>query len=167
MEGLQQQPTVNHQSVMPRACLSLLLALLVAACSSANANSSKNGSKIELGTQGDQLAFTQTEVEVQAGEQVWLTFINNAKALQHNWVLVKGGEQVAQQVSDAALTAGLANELQQVDQTVILAQSPLLESGERTEIAFTAPTEAGAYTYLCTFPGHFLVGMKGTLIVKP
>jgi len=26
--------------------------------------------------------------------------------------------------------------------------------------------KAGTYTFLCTFPGHFVAGMKGTLVVK-
>lgn len=142
----------------------MVVALFVTACSRAHAST---GTKVELSTKGDQLAFTQTELQVQAGERVLLTFTNSSKALQHNWVLVKGGEPVAQQVSNAALAAGLENGLQLPDQTAILANSPLAQSGERVEIAFTAPTEPGAYTYLCTFPGHFLVGMKGTLVVKP
>ena len=30
---------------------------------------------------------------------------------------------------------------------------------------FTAPA-AGNYIFLCTFPGHYVAGMKGTLTVK-
>jgi plastocyanin len=32
--------------------------------------------------------------------------------------------------------------------------------------SFGAPAKPGSYTYLCTFPGHFVAGMKGVLVVK-
>ena len=35
-----------------------------------------------------------------------------------------------------------------------------------TEITFKAPAAAGTYPYLCTFPGHYAAGMKGTLVIK-
>ena len=31
--------------------------------------------------------------------------------------------------------------------------------------SFAAPA-AGSYVFLCTFPGHYVAGMKGTLTVK-
>ena len=38
--------------------------------------------------------------------------------------------------------------------------------GETVEVTFDAPKAPGVYTFICTFPGHFLAGMKGTLTVK-
>jgi azurin len=48
----------------------------------------------------------------------------------------------------------------------VLAYTGLAGGGETVEISFKAPATAGAYPYLCTFPGHFQAGMKGTLTVK-
>jgi azurin len=48
----------------------------------------------------------------------------------------------------------------------ILAYTPLAGGGDTVEVTFAAPTKPGSYTYLCTFPGHFAMGMKGTLVVK-
>jgi len=28
------------------------------------------------------------------------------------------------------------------------------------------PAAPGSYPYVCTFPGHFVAGMKGNLVVK-
>ena len=39
-------------------------------------------------------------------------------------------------------------------------------AGETVEVTFKVPAAAGDYTYLCSFPGHFQAGMKGTLTVK-
>jgi azurin len=48
----------------------------------------------------------------------------------------------------------------------VLASTPLAGPGETVEVTFKAPTAAGEYTFLCSFPGHFLSGMKGALTVK-
>ncbi|HEU5090712.1 MAG TPA: plastocyanin/azurin family copper-binding protein, partial [Roseiflexaceae bacterium] len=34
------------------------------------------------------------------------------------------------------------------------------------EVTFKAPAP-GTYTFLCTYPGHYAAGMKGTLTVEP
>ena len=48
----------------------------------------------------------------------------------------------------------------------ILANTKLAGGGETVEVTFTAPTEPGEYTYICSFPGHVSGGMKGTLTVR-
>lgn len=143
--------------------LLLLTVIGLSACDRARAS----GVTLELSSQGDQLAFNQTTFQVNSGEALTVIFRNRSKALQHNWVLVKGDDEVADQVSETALTAGLAQEAILVDNAQVLAHTKLIPSGEVATISFTAPTEPGSYTYLCTFPGHYLIGMKGTLVVNP
>lgn len=147
-----------------RGVLLLLMLVVVSACSDARANT---GVELELGSQGDQLAFSTTTLTARAGEPVTVVFTNNAKALQHNWVLVQGDDQVANQVSEQALTAGPDQNALLANQPNIVAHTNLLPSGETASLTFTAPTLPGAYTYLCTFPGHYLMGMKGTLQIEP
>jgi azurin len=48
----------------------------------------------------------------------------------------------------------------------IIAHTGLVAGGESDTVTFTAPEEPGDYEYICTFPGHFAAGMKGTLTVK-
>jgi azurin len=48
----------------------------------------------------------------------------------------------------------------------LVAYTPLAGNGETVEVVFNAPSKAGSYNYICTFPGHYALGMKGTLIVK-
>jgi azurin len=48
----------------------------------------------------------------------------------------------------------------------VLASTALAGGGETVEVTFKAPAAAGTYTFLCSFPGHFAVGMRGTLVVK-
>ena len=47
----------------------------------------------------------------------------------------------------------------------VIAHTTLAGAGETVEVTFKVPA-AGTYTYLCTFPGHFQAGMRGTLTVK-
>jgi azurin len=48
----------------------------------------------------------------------------------------------------------------------VIVASSVIGNGEKTEVNFKAPSVPGRYEYICTFPGHFAVGMKGVLIVK-
>ena len=48
----------------------------------------------------------------------------------------------------------------------IIANTGLAGPGETVEVSFVAPKEPGTYPYLCSFPGHYAVGMKGDLVVK-
>jgi azurin len=141
----------------------LLVLLWLSACGKARASSVT----LELSSQEDQLAFTTAILQAKVGEAMTITFNNKSKALQHNWVLVKGGDDVAQQVSEAAVIAGLEQEALLANNENVLAHTALLKSGETATLTFRAPAEPGQYIYLCTFPGHYLVGMKGTLVVEP
>ncbi|MDQ5977348.1 MAG: hypothetical protein QG602_320, partial [Verrucomicrobiota bacterium] len=42
----------------------------------------------------------------------------------------------------------------------------LLGPKQSEEIVFTAPAEAGEYPFICSFPAHFIAGMKGVMVVK-
>ena len=46
----------------------------------------------------------------------------------------------------------------------VIAHTKMIGGGETTVIEFVAP-EAGTYTYICSFPGHYAM-MKGKLIVE-
>jgi plastocyanin len=42
----------------------------------------------------------------------------------------------------------------------------LLGPRKSAEITFKVPAETGDYAYICSFPAHFMVGMKGVITVK-
>jgi azurin len=52
------------------------------------------------------------------------------------------------------------------DSAEILHHTKLVQAGEQDVIEFTAPTEAGDYPYLCTYPGHWAI-MNGVMKVAP
>jgi azurin len=46
----------------------------------------------------------------------------------------------------------------------VLHATRLLATGERAVLRFRAPTAAGAYPYICSFPGHWAT-MRGAMTV--
>lgn len=108
-------------------------------------------------------------IVVQPGEEIRINLTTRsqlpATAMAHNWVLLTMETDPAAFAS-AAIQAK-ANDYIPQDQTdKILAQTGLAAGGETVSVTFTAPDTPGEYEYVCTFPGHFSAGMRGTLVVK-
>jgi len=116
------------------------------------------------------LKFSKDAITVKPGEKVTIKLVNStelpAGAMSHNLVLLAAGAD-AHKVDQAATKAGKDKDYipEGVDDQ-ILAHTGLVAGGESDTITFTAPEKAGDYEYICTFPGHFAAGMKGTLTVK-
>jgi azurin len=147
--------------------VALASALLLAACggssSGGGGGGGGGGGALNVTTPGEQLAFQPATLTAAANQNVSVTFKNGSAAQKHNWVLVKGGDDVAAKVDEAAAGAGEAAGYVPQDPNVA-ANTKLLNGGESGSASFTLP--AGTYTYLCTFPGHYIAGMKGTLTVQ-
>lgn len=115
---------------------------------------------------GNQLLFEQDELSVEAGQQVTIVFKNTATspAMEHNVIVLNdNSDATINRVGQAALSAA-ANEYIPEDDAV-LAATPLAKPGDTVEVTFTAPSEPGQYSYICTFPGHYAM-MRGTMTVK-
>lgn len=146
--------------------VALASALALAACGSGGGTTTGEGggANLNISTAGEALQFAPAALNATAGQQAKLTFKNGSAAQKHNWVLVNGGDDVAQKIDDEGATAGEAAGYVPNDPAV-LGKTKLLNGGETDTATFTAPA-AGTYTFLCTFPGHYVAGMKGTLTVK-
>ncbi len=130
---------------------------------------SGSGTAITLNSDGDLLAFDQPNLSVANG-LVTLTFNNTATAVQHNWVLVEGDDTAVNTVNDAAqaqvrVTRDAAGAVPPADTPGLLVALPMLNAGDSTTVTFQTPGP-GTYQFICTFPGHYLAGMKGTLVVN-
>jgi len=109
------------------------------------------------------IAYVQTTLSAAANAATSVTFNNKSAGLQHNWVLVKGGDDVATTVN-AAAQADPTDYVPDGDANIV-AHTKLLNGGEKETISVAA-LPAGSYTYLCTFPGHYDAGMKGVMTVQ-
>jgi uncharacterized cupredoxin-like copper-binding protein len=148
--------------------VSLLAALALTACGGGSGGEGNGGTGGTGGTTGGTtlsvasdptlLKYAQTALEATAGQPITVNFNNPSTTLPHNWVLVQPGQEQA--VADAAApkngdATGLPG--------VIVAGKPI--TGSQESISVSAQ-QAGTYPYICTVPGHFAAGMKGTLTVK-
>ena len=147
--------------------VALASALALAACggsSGGNGTAGGGGANLNISTAGEALQYAPAALNATAGQPVQVTFKNGSAAQKHNWVLVKGSDAEAQKVDDAGAAAGEAAGYIPTDPNIV-ASVKLLNGGETGTASFAAPP-AGTYTFLCTFPGHYVAGMKGTLTVK-
>jgi uncharacterized cupredoxin-like copper-binding protein len=106
-----------------------------------------------------QLKFAQTELTGKADQPLSVAFDNPSAALPHNWVLVPPGQE------DAVAGAAVATNGDPTGiQGVIAGGKPITGSQETVNVP---PQPAGTYSYICTVPGHYAAGMKGTLTLAP
>ena len=145
--------------------VSLVSALTLAACGGGGGAAGGSGGPLAITPDGENLAYKPATLSAKAGAPVTVDFSNVSTAQQHNWVLVNGGDDVAGKVDEEATAAGAPDYIP-ADKANIIAASKILAPGGKETISFTAPA-AGTYTFLCTYPGHYAAGMKGTLTVAP
>ena len=113
----------------------------------------------------DNMIYDKNKIEVNSGKNIILTLNHKGKVskefMGHNFVLLKKGVNV----DEYAKKAVLAKSNDYIPNSgEAIAYTKMLGGGESTTISFLAP-EAGIYTYICTFPGHYMM-MRGELIVK-
>lgn len=117
----------------------------------------------------DMMKFSVTSITASPGEQLTVRLRVVGKmpkmAMAHNFVLLTASAD-AQAFANAAAMAGATAYIPAARKGDVLATTALAGAGETVEVTFKAPATAGTYTFLCSFPGHFAAGMRGTLVVK-
>jgi azurin len=140
-----------------------------ASAGSASASPASSTVSVEL-TAGDTMRYNQTTIEAKPGQEVKVSLTNVGTmpktAMAHNFILLQKGTDPKAFVDAGATSTPAAEYIADSMKDKVLAHTKLLGPKESDEITFKAPTEPGEYTYLCSFPAHFVSGMKGTLVVK-
>jgi azurin len=127
-----------------------------------------DGRPIEI-TADDTMKFSVAEIAAKPGEKLSVTLVNLGTtpkfSMGHNWLLVApmGDIQPFLVAAAEAMTTDYVPTATQKDR--VLAATKLLGPKERDTVTFTAPTTPGRYDFVCSFPGHYQVGMRGVLIV--
>lgn len=116
----------------------------------------------------DAMKYDTTAIEAEAGQTINITLTNAGKmpkaAMAHNLVILKPDTDVMKFVAAAARQAA-NNYMPIAEADSILVSTKLLGPGESDTIHFT-PTDSGVYPFVCTFPAHAMIGMRGTITVK-
>ena len=154
---------------MKKNCLTtflLLIALFIANIAMAASTDSTRVIRIEA---TNQMRFSITHIFVKPGQKikVELTTVSNfpANAMSHDFVLLKAGVDPSK-VAKLSLQYANKGYIAPETKDQIIAYTSLASGGKTVSITFKVPNKPGNYTYICTFPGHFLAGMKGILTVK-
>ena len=117
----------------------------------------------------DDMKFNTNEITAKRGEQLRIKLTSKGVmpkiAMSHNVVILKKTADPAA-FATAAASARATDFIPAANKADVIANTPLAGNGETVEVVFKVPAEAGSYPFLCTFPGHFVVGMKGNLVVK-
>jgi len=117
----------------------------------------------------DAMQYDVKRIEAKPGEEleVQLSTVSamSKQEMAHNFTLLAKNTPVDAFVMEAAM-ARSTDYIPAGKKSFVLAHSPLAGGGETVKVTFTAPKEPGEYLYICTFPGHYLAGMKGILVVK-
>ncbi|MCF7785497.1 MAG: HEAT repeat domain-containing protein [Prosthecobacter sp.] len=122
--------------------------------------------KITINCVRERMLFDKTEFSVKAGQPVSLVF-NNPDATAHNLALCQPGsvEEIGLAGNEMAKDPeGIKKDFIPVTDK-ILHHTKLLNPNSTETLRFNAPTAAGDYPYLCTFPGHWVI-MRGMMHVK-
>ena len=120
-------------------------------------------------TGSDAMTFSVATITAKPGEalRVVMKVTSNLppEQLKHNFVLLKPETDVMA-FAMAAVAAKDTGYLPAAEKDKILAFTEMAANGQEVSVNFKAPAKPGTYPYVCTFPGHFFAGMKGSLIVK-
>ena len=122
---------------------------------------------IEIGA-GDDMKYSVTEIAAKPGETLRLKLVSKGTlpkvAMAHNVVVLKSAAKQAD-FANAAATARATDFVPPDMKDQVLAASGLAGPGETVEVTVKIPA-AGSYPFICTFPGHFAAGMRGTITAK-
>lgn len=120
-------------------------------------------------TGNDQMKYSLTTITAKPGETltVRLKSIGTVPkiAMGHNFVLLAKGTD-ATAFATAAASAYQTGYIPPAMKPKVLAMTTIVGPGETAEVTFKVPAAPGSYAFLCSFPGHFVAGMKGMLVVK-
>ena len=117
----------------------------------------------------DAMKYSVTKIEAHPGQILTVRLKNNGTmpktVMGHNWVLLNAGvDPDAYATAAASAIAELYEPKARASD--VLAAIKLLGAKQSGEVTFTCPTTPGTYNFLCTFPAHATLGMKGVLIIK-
>lgn len=139
-----------------------------ASASATQADTPASGRAIEV-TANDAMKFSVTEIRAKRGEPLSVTLRNIGTlpkfSMGHNWVLLKKGVDV-DAFANEAMTAATTDYIPASRRGDIIRSTKLLGPKEADTVTFNAPDEPGRYVFICSFPGHYQVGMRGELVVE-
>lgn len=118
---------------------------------------------------GDDMKFSLTQIAAKPGERLRIVLTSRGTmpkvAMAHNVVvLAKGTNKDA--FINASATARATDFIAPAFKSKVIAATKLAGNGDTVDVTFNVPKAPGKYDFVCSFPGHYLAGMRGVLVVK-
>ncbi len=122
---------------------------------------------IAIGTVPEQMLFDVKWFVVEAGKPVRVT-LANSDAMPHNLIIGQPGSVNAIGTAAATMPAPADPNAKAYVPNIpqVLQATKLVQRGESDTLNFTAPSTPGEYSFVCSFPGHY-VRMYGVMLVVP
>ncbi|MEQ9408234.1 MAG: plastocyanin/azurin family copper-binding protein [Fuerstiella sp.] len=122
---------------------------------------------VRLHTVEEEMRYDKPFFAVEAGRPVQV-ILENEDLMPHNLVITRNGKLKEVALAGAALgtAPGLDGKMYVPESPDVLYSTNMVNAGSRAVLTFTAPTEAGEYPYVCTFPRHWM-RMYGVMVVVP
>ncbi len=113
----------------------------------------------------EQMIYDKTSIVAEAGKTVEI-ILQNDDSMPHNLTIVTAGavEEIGTAAEKMPPDPDAEGRLYVPSSAKVLYATKMVEPGQKTKLAFTAPATPGEYAYLCTFPGHWR-RMFGTLTI--
>lgn len=154
------------RTLLPLALMTMAVSSMATASAATRPAAAPRVIQLEV---GDHMKFIPAAITAAPGESIRVVIRHVGQmpkaAMGHNFVLLKKGV-------DAKALVGKCSSARETDfvapavKPEILAATRLVGPGETVDATFVAPAARGDYQFICTFPGHFAMGMKGILTVK-
>ncbi len=110
------------------------------------------------------MQFDLVRFSVRPGAQITINF-SNVDDMSHNFLITKPGTRL-QVVNDALKLDEKGPEMNYIPQSEnVLWSLPVVATNQTATLRFTAPSQPGAYPYVCTYPGHGVI-MYGVMYVS-
>ena len=120
-------------------------------------------------TGDDKMKFDKEEIVAKSGETIRIVLKAVGQMpktiMAHNFVLLKPGVD-AVEFNKAAFNARETGFIPPDKKDDVIVATALASAGETVEVTFKAPAKPGSYNFICSFPGHFAMGMRGKFVVK-
>jgi azurin len=153
---------------MKRFCASILGVLFVLVTLTAGLSADPAVRTIAIKA-GDDMKFSVTKIAATRGERLRIVLTSRGTmpklAMAHNVVVLAKGTD-ADAFINASATARTTDYIAPALKAKVIAATKLAGNGETVEVTFDVPKVAGNYDFVCSFPGHYLGGMRGVLTVK-
>ncbi len=115
------------------------------------------------------MTYDRPNITVKPGQKVTIKLTNTTQfepwQMSHNFVLLKQTVDIKKFIQ-ACIKYAHNDYIAPGYEDQIIAHTAMAAGGETVEVTFIAPKRPSKYMFVCTFPGHFLAGMKGTLTVE-